>query len=146
MSIVEEVEDAKREIRVLTECLKAAMVHEQYEGEVKFIGNMLVRACFRLSMLRNPLLSELASKAREYEMSNVVSINKSGFARCVSGEHEDKNPSMYCKGNFAYCFSCGFKGDVIKVYSKVHNLSWSKAVIEIINLMKRDEEIWQKLR
>jgi hypothetical protein len=64
--------------------------------------------------------------ANEFPIEELLDINNRGFARCIW--HDDKNPSMYCKNNFAHCFSCGKTGSVITVYMQLNNVNFKEAV------------------
>lgn len=64
--------------------------------------------------------------ARNYPIESLVDINSRGFALCVF--HDEKTPSMYCKNNFAWCFSCQQGGSVIDVAMKKYNLTFIQAV------------------
>jgi len=72
--------------------------------------------------------SSLIERARNYPLENLLEINRAGYAKCVSPDHDDKNPSMYCKNNYAYCFSCGFVGDTIKVLMSKEHITFPEAV------------------
>lgn len=65
-------------------------------------------------------------KAKEMPIENIVKVNSAGFALCA--DHEDSKPSMYCKNNYAYCFTCGYKADVIALYQKVNHVSFWQAI------------------
>lgn len=68
-------------------------------------------------------------RAKESPISQMIFVNKRGMARCVN--HDDRNPSMWCKDNYAYCFSCGWHGSAIDVYMKVNSKSFSHAVKDL---------------
>jgi DNA primase len=38
-------------------------------------------------------------------------------ARCVAPNHADANPSMHVYDDHVYCFSCGFRGDVVDMWA-----------------------------
>lgn len=65
-------------------------------------------------------------KARDYPIDAVVEVNARNYAKCVW--HEDNNPSMWVRGNWAHCFSCGKSGDVISVYRAQTGASFNEAV------------------
>jgi len=65
-------------------------------------------------------------KAREYPISELLEIDRKGFAHCIN--HDDKKASMYCKNNFAHCFSCGWTGDSIAIIMLQENLNFIEAV------------------
>ncbi|CAL7879571.1 toprim domain-containing protein [Fusobacterium necrophorum] len=67
------------------------------------------------------LMQLLKEKTLQYAMEMGVQINGSGFARCLSGTHEDRNPSMHYweeKGIF-HCFSCSFVADIFTLCNKL---------------------------
>lgn len=69
---------------------------------------------------------EKIARAKEHPIENIVDVNDSGYALCVN--HNDSAPSMYCKGNFAHCFSCGWSGDTISVLMKKDEIQFLEAV------------------
>lgn len=75
---------------------------------------------------RSQITREMIDRALEYPIENLVEVNKRGFAHCVA--HDDEHPSMYCRNNFAYCFACGHRGDVIDLYMRVHGCNFLQAV------------------
>ena len=70
----------------------------------------------------------MIDRAREYLLSSLIEIQRNKTARCISGTHEDKNASMDTRNNFAYCYACGWSGDSIAVYQKLHGASFVEAV------------------
>ena len=66
-------------------------------------------------------------RARQYPIENLIE-SKRGMARCISGSHDDRNPSMDVRNNFAYCYACGFRADAIEVYQKIHGVKFPEAV------------------
>ena len=76
-------------------------------------------------VLRNRVTPEMIERAKEYPIENIVEVRR-GMAPCLF--HEDRNPSMYVKNNFAHCFSCGKTADVIEVYQKIHGATFHVAV------------------
>lgn len=75
-----------------------------------------------------PINSIDIQRARDYPLSQLLEINKYGYAKCINHE-PDEHPSMYCKNNYAYCFTCGYSGDVIDVAMKVNGIGFVEAVI-----------------
>jgi len=73
------------------------------------------------------LSPEKIRRAREYPITDLVDVNRQLMARCINHK-PDKNPSMWCKNNYAKCFSCGWKGDAIAVCMKVKNIGFREAV------------------
>ena len=68
-------------------------------------------------------------RAKEYPLDKIIDINRAGFAKCVW--HSDKNPSMFCKKNFAHCFSCNKSGDTIAVIMQLEGLTFKEAVLKL---------------
>ena len=71
---------------------------------------------------------DMIDRAREYPLSSLIEIQRNKSARCISGTHADKNASMDTRNNFAYCYACGWNGDSIAVYQKLHGASFVEAV------------------
>ena len=89
---------------------------------------------FSLRLLEHPeeikkgdISPAMIAQARSFPLGEIVEVNSGGFAHCVS-HFPDKHPSMYCKGNWAHCFSCLYSSDVIGVYMKVNGASFVEAV------------------
>lgn len=78
-----------------------------------------------IEILTDGVTSLDIERAVEYPIERIVEVTR-GMALCV--EHDDKKPSMNCRNNFAYCHSCGFTGNSIVVYRKVHNVGFREAV------------------
>jgi hypothetical protein len=66
-------------------------------------------------------------RARQHPIENLIE-SKRGMARCISGLHDDRNPSMDVRNNFAYCYACGFYADAIGIYQKLHGVGFREAV------------------
>jgi len=80
-------------------------------------------------LVNSQITRQEIENAENYPLGNIIEINNRGFANCVN--HDDKNPSMYCKNNYAHCFSCGWTGNTIKVLMKKDNLNFKEAVIRL---------------
>ncbi len=63
--------------------------------------------------------------AREYPIESLIEV-KRGMALCPF--HDDHHPSMSIKNNRARCFACGWTGDSIAVYQKLHGASFIETV------------------
>lgn len=74
----------------------------------------------------NAITDAMIERAREYPLDQLVGVGRNGMAHCVA--HDDKNPSMSCRNGFARCFACGFKGDPIDVFRKIHGVGFVEAV------------------
>lgn len=85
---------------------------------------------FALDVLENrkkaDITPEMIERAREYQLENILDVDKNGRALCVV--HEDSRPSMDCRGNWAYCYACGYHGDAIDVYMKKLGCGFKEAV------------------
>jgi len=75
---------------------------------------------------QNGITPEMIVRAREYPIDNLIEVGKNMMALCPF--HSDKNPSMYVKNNFYYCFGCGASGDVIDLAMKLWGISFPEAV------------------
>jgi DNA primase len=64
--------------------------------------------------------------AMETKIENIIKVNHAKKAICVN--HEEKTPSMDCRNNFAYCYGCGYKANVIQLYMQIHKMGFKKAV------------------
>ncbi len=76
----------------------------------------------------NGITDEQIERAKQYPIEDLVDVGRGGMARCISGEHDDKTPSMDCRNNFVFCHACGFHADVIAVYQKIHRATFPEAV------------------
>lgn len=73
--------------------------------------------------------------ARKYPIKSLLMQNiKGGKTHCISGTHKDEHPSMDIRHNFAHCYSCGFQGDSITVYRKLHNVDFITSVTALNSL------------
>jgi hypothetical protein len=64
--------------------------------------------------------------AKSVPFSDLVDVNRSGFLKCSF--HNDKHASLYTRGGFAYCFGCGWHGDIIKFVMETRGLSFKEAI------------------
>jgi len=76
---------------------------------------------------KNEVTAEMIERAKEFPIENMLEVTR-GVARCISGEHEDKRPSMQIKHNRVKCFSCGYKNDTIGVAQTIYGISFHEAV------------------
>lgn len=108
------------------------------EGRVKRIKENI----FRLSRLK-PQKQEAKKdgkitdidigQAKQVPLTNFITINRSGFAKCPF--HPDKTPSFkyYPKDNTWHCFSCGTSKDTIDFIMKKEGLTFIEAVKYLVN-------------
>ncbi|RJQ39529.1 MAG: hypothetical protein C4555_03210 [Dehalococcoidia bacterium] len=70
----------------------------------------------------------MIEQARAYPIEKLVDVKRGMRINCINPEHSDKRPSMDIRGNFAYCYSCGFHADSIKVYMTLKDCGFIEAV------------------
>lgn len=65
----------------------------------------------------NELIEKLKKYTLQYALENGVVLEHNNFLRCLSPEHEDKNPSMsyWEEANIFHCFSCGANYDIFNL-------------------------------
>ncbi len=73
----------------------------------------------------------IIEEAREVKIKNIYPV-KRNMAKCLVHKPDSK-PSMSVRGNRAYCFSCGFKCDVIEFAMILHNLNFRDAVLYLVS-------------
>ena len=80
---------------------------------------------YRQSGKGNGITPDMIIRAKEYPLENLVEAN---HQKALCPFHDDKNPSMWIKKNFYYCFSCSANGDVIDFVMRRDGLSFQEAV------------------
>lgn len=98
--------------------------HKKAEGLLKYYHS-------ELKWVRGKgegITEEMKETARNYPIEQIVEVNRSKMARCASPDHNDSKPSMYVKNNYAYCFSCGYQADPIKLAMDVNGWDFVTAV------------------
>ncbi len=76
---------------------------------------------------RNGITDEMIQQAKQYPMSELLTTPIRGnITNCIA--HEDTNPSMNIKNNWAFCYTCKFKGDSISVYMHLNGVDFKTAV------------------
>jgi len=87
----------------------------------------------RLKMILYPVKSEITDdmiqRAKEFPITELIE-NKRGMALCFN--HPDKRPSLNLNKNFAYCHSCGYQADTIKLFMDLYNVDF-KTAVKILN-------------
>jgi len=92
------------------------------------INRLEVRSARLLNSIENydravsGITDEMIECSREYPIADIIGHHKKGNVLCIV--HEEKHPSMSLKGNRARCFSCGYFGDSIDVYMKIHGVGF----------------------
>ena len=75
--------------------------------------------------IKNEITDEMIERAKGYPLSQLLEV-KNNMALCIN--HAERNPSMDCRNNFAYCYSCNWRGDSIDVAMKLHAINFIDAV------------------
>lgn len=76
---------------------------------------------------KNGITDEMIQQAKQYPISELLTKPIRGnITNCIA--HEDKNPSMNIKNNWAFCYACKFKGDSISVYMRLNGVDFKTAV------------------
>lgn len=67
-------------------------------------------------------------RAKRYPISELVSVNREGFTKCVY--HEEKNASMKVyRDNHCFSYCCGKRSDAIDIYCAIHpGVSFKQAI------------------
>ena len=65
-------------------------------------------------------------KARDYPFEMLVPEVRKDFAICPF--HSERNASFYIKGNYGFCFGCGWKGDPIDFIQEKEGVNFLEAV------------------
>lgn len=136
-----EIERQKKIVDGWVKVLKNAYRRKEPHWFYKVLANDYYKSIQKLKKIRNRLYflnkprngndnnritDEDIARAKEYPIENLVEVNSAGFAKCIN--HNDEHPSMYCKGNFAYCFSCGYTADPIKLAMDINGWSFIETV------------------
>jgi DNA primase len=54
-------------------------------------------------------------------LEQLLQVNGHRKVLCIA--HDEQTPSMHVYDDHAYCFACGFRGDVVDVYARINNIS-----------------------
>lgn len=90
---------------------------------------MSIRIAVSEDINEDKITPDMIIEARNYPIENILKVNRQLFALCIN--HTDKKPSLYTKGNFGYCFVCGYSGDCIDIYSKLYNVDFRNSVLAL---------------
>lgn len=71
-------------------------------------------------------------RAKMYPISEVVKVNRAGFALCPF--HGEKTPSLkvYEDTNTFHCFGCQESGDVVKLYMHINGVDFPSAIKKLL--------------
>ena len=108
-----ESDEAKREL--IREAEKISKQIDRYARAIRAIKNN-----------EEGITDDMIERARQYPIGQIIPVDRRGFATCLW--HEEKTPSMYCKGNYVHCFGCNRSGDSIDVYRRVHGAGFVESV------------------
>lgn len=122
----EKFEEAKKEFYKHGEEIRDNLSEVNIKQAVKLQNKMNV---YRDAIAGKGITQDMIENAREYSIGRIIPVNKQGFALCIW--HDETNPSMYTKKNYAYCFSCNKSDSAIGVYMAVNNVSFKQAVIDM---------------
>lgn len=73
--------------------------------------------------------SEIKSRLAEY-LQMTRNINTKKLFKCLNDGHTDKKPSMGCKNDMVYCFTCNARYDIYNLIGQDYNLDTFKAQYE----------------
>lgn len=104
------IAECEKKIRVANAELDSLNNTNKKSGNIKITPNMIKRA-------------------KEYPIEKILDINKAGFAQCIF--HRDRQPSMYCKKNYAYCFTCQRSADTVEILVKRDGYKFVDAVLKL---------------
>lgn len=71
------------------------------------------------------ITDEMIKRAKEYPITELIEY-RGYMASCPW--HKDKRPSLNLKNNFAYCHSCGYAADSIKLYQDLTGADFKTAI------------------
>ena len=116
----------ERNVDYLTK--KVIQVFAKYEHWEKRLHKLFME--YKFTILRKPgdnrITLDMIERAKEYPIEDIIEVNRNHFALCP--EHDDHHPSMDCKKNFCYCYTCGWTGSVLDLYMKLHKVNFVTAV------------------
>jgi len=71
------------------------------------------------------ITDQMVQQAKQYPIVELIE-NKKNMATCFN--HQDRRPSLNLKNNFAYCHSCGYSADSIKLFMDLNGYDFKQAV------------------
>lgn len=123
-------QEPKSFARAMNEKMILALIAQRKKLVKEFtwaLGIMVDHATGKIKHEQNGCTQEEIDRANSHPIENLIEVRR-GVAKCISGSHSDKHPSMDVRNNFAYCYACGYSGDVISVAQKLYGLSFQDAV------------------
>ncbi len=108
--------------------LDRGVIKKYIDSSKKIIGDCEKRIrLLKPVKSKNGITDEMIQRAKQFSISELLTTPIRGnVTNCVA--HEDNNPSMNIKNNWAYCYSCGFRGDSISVYMRLNGVDFKTAV------------------
>ena len=97
------------------------------------------------------VIEQIKSRFTCRDVAAMFGVNlKPGSQRCISPQHEDKNPSANYdeKADKYKCYSCDWNGDCINLYSKFANVDNKTAIKELAkkaDINKNKKPVWELL-
>lgn len=85
------------------------------------------------------ITSEMIKMALTYPIEKIIDTNGKRTAYCINPEHIDEVRSMDTKGNYCYCYGCGWKGTVIDLAMAVWECDFKQAVCSILKKINKLE-------
>lgn len=71
---------------------------------------------------------EKIQRAKDYPIRDLLNEQQANVIRCISPDHEDKEPSMQITGNFAFCHGCRQHFDSLSIYQLIHGCDFKTAL------------------
>lgn len=109
-----------------------ARIIEETRNEFRLRSSSLKKRLKHLQWLLKEDLGDITpgmiEQAKTYPLKALIE-SKGDMARCIN--HPERNPSMSIKRNHAHCFACGWNGDAIDVYRKIHGCDFKTAVLAL---------------
>ena len=136
--------DANRELFGGVIDLKKIMVNKEIDAVSKQIFNLRKRLFMLMPEITNQPKEDdfelLKEKAKEHSIKDILNeyglkhefLNSTGYKfKCPFHNENDASFMVYKKTNTSFCFGCGFHGDSIGVYMKLHNKTFVESVKEL---------------
>lgn len=78
---------------------------------------------------KNGITKDMITIALQTKIEDLIPVNeKNGKAVCVNPDHNDTEASMDTRGNFCFCYGCGFHGSVIDLFMILYNIDFKEAI------------------
>jgi len=132
-----EADQARKKAKGVIPPWLGGAVAELMQPTVDKLGKTVLHLKFLIAIKKSeepqPMQGKLTDReieaAKNHPIGNILEIRRGKMSLCPF--HNDKRPSMYCKNNYAYCFVCGWKGDVIAVFMQLNKVDFVTAVKQL---------------